>query len=382
MTAELLQRIGLNERFGYKTGSPSEPRCFFRFIRTLDGDVKSPGDHVPGKWHDVRAKRDFGYDAPAVIEILAHEMTCSQLMIFACCCAQCAGQPENRIALKKLLAAGVSLGDVTSGYWPEHEAAENQRLEFEMSAAGSKAPAVASAMAVRKGSRLVPQSGMGLAATVVLIVFFLVGLQGGASEARVAHNHEVVGSIPTPAINSGVRQAILPKPQCNSGTIQSRPFPARTVKVRQVRGNNQTGTARPASDRVRKSTELQSRKPVSISQPSTFNPQLYFALGEIESGCNDRAIGAVGEVSRYQIRPALWRRFATPGMVPSKETDARVVVQRILLDRVRSFTARAHRPPTAAEYYILWNAPDTLKRGHQTWVVRERAERFSNLFYA
>ena len=30
------------------------------------------------------------------------------------------------------------------------------------------------------------------------------------------------------------------------------------------------------------------------------------ALSMIESGNNDRAIGSVGEVSRFQIRPELW----------------------------------------------------------------------------
>jgi hypothetical protein len=188
---------------------------------------------------------------------------------------------------------------------------------------------------------------------------------------------------------------VLPKPQCSSGTSQSRPFPARPMKVREVRGNNQTGTARPAPDGARKSAKLPSCRPASTSafnlQLSTLNSQLYFALGEIESGGNDRAIGAVGEVSRYQIRPAVWKRFASPGLVPVREADARVVVARILSYRVRSFTDRAHRPPTAAEIYVLWNAPAVLESRKQKaesrnknipTVVAERAERFANLFNA
>jgi hypothetical protein len=171
---------------------------------------------------------------------------------------------------------------------------------------------------------------------------------------------------------------ILSTPQCSSGTSQSRPFPARSVKIMESAGQYQkTGTARPAPDGARKSAELQSCKPVSISH-------LFYALGQIESGENDLAIGAVGEVSRYQIRPELWRRYSSPGMVPIREADARVVVQRILLDRVRSFTARAHRPPTATEYYALWNAPAQVlgSSASMTRTVAERAERFANLFYA
>ena len=112
MNAELLRRVGLNPRFGYKTGTPREPRCFFRFL--------------DGKWHDLRARHDFGYEPAAVLEILEHEMKCAPLMIFACCCSVCTARPENKAALRELLAAGVPPGEVSHGYWPEHEGAENR----------------------------------------------------------------------------------------------------------------------------------------------------------------------------------------------------------------------------------------------------------------
>ena len=35
------------------------------------------------------------------------------------------------------------------------------------------------------------------------------------------------------------------------------------------------------------------------------------ALAEIESGGNDYAVGNVGEVSRYQIRPEVWRAYSS-----------------------------------------------------------------------
>ena len=64
MTPELLQRVGLNLRFGYKTFSPTTgERCFFRFIREL------PNPQPWGKWHDVKAKQDSGYLAPQAIDL-------------------------------------------------------------------------------------------------------------------------------------------------------------------------------------------------------------------------------------------------------------------------------------------------------------------------
>src|SRR5881394_336850 len=38
--------------------------------------------------------------------------------------------------------------------------------------------------------------------------------------------------------------------------------------------------------------------------------KLFFALGMIESGNDDRGIGRAGEVSRYQIHPAVWRNYS------------------------------------------------------------------------
>ena len=34
------------------------------------------------------------------------------------------------------------------------------------------------------------------------------------------------------------------------------------------------------------------------------------ALSQIETRDNDKAVGAAGEISRYQVKPQLWRRYA------------------------------------------------------------------------
>jgi hypothetical protein len=34
------------------------------------------------------------------------------------------------------------------------------------------------------------------------------------------------------------------------------------------------------------------------------------ALSQIESGDDDHVVGAAGEVSRYQMKPEVWQRYA------------------------------------------------------------------------
>lgn len=96
------------------------------------------------------------------------------------------------------------------------------------------------------------------------------------------------------------------------------------------------------------------------------------ALSMIESGNDDQAIGTLGEVSRYQIRPFLW-----PGGDPVNAYVALTVAQKIMQPRVAKFQAAHHRAPTDFEFYVLWNAPQEVS--HPRHAVAERAERFANL---
>ena len=97
------------------------------------------------------------------------------------------------------------------------------------------------------------------------------------------------------------------------------------------------------------------------------------ALSMIESGNNDRAVGAVGEVSRFQIRPELW-----PGGNPENPQEALTVAQKTMQSRVDHFLRRHNRQPTDFEFYVLWNAPWQAGR-HPSSTVKERAQRFVNL---
>ena len=101
------------------------------------------------------------------------------------------------------------------------------------------------------------------------------------------------------------------------------------------------------------------------------------ALSQIESGDDDQAVGAAGEVSRYQIKPEVWRRYASTNAHWTNPDHALSVTRQAMQERCATFERAAHRPPTDAEFYILWNAPAQVRRPSKA--VFGRAERFCNL---
>ena len=103
------------------------------------------------------------------------------------------------------------------------------------------------------------------------------------------------------------------------------------------------------------------------------------ALSMIESGNDDRAIGRAGKVSRFQIKPSLWRQYAGAAPLTARTNlDAALrVTQEIMADRCRNFERHFHRPPTDFEYYVLWNAPGEIRNPGK--MVTEKARRFCNL---
>jgi hypothetical protein len=114
---------------------------------------------------------------------------------------------------------------------------------------------------------------------------------------------------------------------------------------------------------------------VSIVQSQAMDR--WSALSQVESGDNDSAVGAAGEVSRYQVKPELWRHYAAPRLSWQAATDALAVAQKIMKDRCAEFEHSYKRQPTDFEFYVLWNAPAQV--GGPAKAVRQRAERFSNL---
>jgi hypothetical protein len=97
----------------------------------------------------------------------------------------------------------------------------------------------------------------------------------------------------------------------------------------------------------------------------------------IESGNNDGAVGAAGEVSRYQIKPAVWRRYAPAKADWANPHVALSVARQTMRQRVDAFERDHRRPPTDFEFYVLWNAPAQVVSPSK--VVSERAKRFCNL---
>ena len=101
------------------------------------------------------------------------------------------------------------------------------------------------------------------------------------------------------------------------------------------------------------------------------------ALSQIESGDNDRAVGRAGEISRYQIKPRVWERYAPPKADWEKPQDSLGVVKNAMQARCRGFERVFHRAPNDFEFYVLWNAPAQIR--HPTKSVSDRAKRFCNL---
>jgi len=101
------------------------------------------------------------------------------------------------------------------------------------------------------------------------------------------------------------------------------------------------------------------------------------ALSQIESGDDDCATGSAGEISRYQLKPEVWRRYAPETADWTKPADALLVAKQAMQDRCTAFERSVHRPPTDLEFYILWNAPAQIQSPGKA--VSGRAERFCNL---
>jgi len=108
------------------------------------------------------------------------------------------------------------------------------------------------------------------------------------------------------------------------------------------------------------------------------------ALSMIESGNNDSAIGRAGEVSRYQIKPWIWRRYSKAASYHNSQVS-RTVAESYLAELEETFRKRAGREPDDFDIYILWNAGPTYygkvgfskSRVHR--IIRERAQRYVNL---
>lgn len=122
----------------------------------------------------------------------------------------------------------------------------------------------------------------------------------------------------------------------------------------------------------------------AINDASVLDERRQFALGMIETGNNDREIGGAGEISRFQIMPAIWHQYTESRSYRNPEVS--VDVARQLWSTLYSqFKQQAHREPTDFDMYVLWNtrygyyASRSFNPAKLGRTVRDRAQRFVNL---
>jgi hypothetical protein len=132
---------------------------------------------------------------------------------------------------------------------------------------------------------------------------------------------------------------------------------------------------------------------LALSAPLGFSgtlPATREALAEFETGATtarqcaaDAKVGSHREVSRFQILPQVWRQYTRSTRYQDPEV-AWNVTQKILRDREAWFRRGTGREWDYFDLYVMWNAPGEYERAgwnraRISRVVRERAERFSNL---
>jgi hypothetical protein len=100
------------------------------------------------------------------------------------------------------------------------------------------------------------------------------------------------------------------------------------------------------------------------ARPMDFTvPEAWFrALATVESGGRDHAVGRSGEVSRYQITPANWRRHGGRGLDPTRPAHARAVAQHFWIREVMPYIRATGQRPTTAHAYALWHRPGAFRR--------------------
>jgi hypothetical protein len=129
---------------------------------------------------------------------------------------------------------------------------------------------------------------------------------------------------------------------------------------------------------------MQSPEPVETETMRVLTSSRQFALGMIETGNDDRAIGGAGEVSRYQIMPAVWQHYSSVRSYRNPDSSLEVA-QLHWASLYDYFKKQTRHEPTDFDMYVLWNTRYGYysNRGFNparlAAVVRDRAQRFSNL---
>jgi hypothetical protein len=120
------------------------------------------------------------------------------------------------------------------------------------------------------------------------------------------------------------------------------------------------------------------------NDPAMLDAKRLNALGMIETGNNDQAIGSAGEISRYQLSPPVWRSYSrsmdyeNPGL-------ALQVARQHWSFLAAYFKEKTGRTPSDFDMYVLWNtrygyyARKGFSKQQLCAVVQDRAQRFVNL---
>lgn len=108
------------------------------------------------------------------------------------------------------------------------------------------------------------------------------------------------------------------------------------------------------------------------------------ALGMIETGNDDRAIGKAGEISRYQLAPPVWKSYSQS--MDYRNPDVSLQVARLHWNHLAAyFKEKTGRAPGDFDMYVLWNtrygyyAHFNFSPRQISAIVRDRAQRFVNL---
>jgi hypothetical protein len=123
---------------------------------------------------------------------------------------------------------------------------------------------------------------------------------------------------------------------------------------------------------------------VAAGNPAVLDAHRRMALGMIETGNRDDEIGGAGEVSRYQIMPAVWRQYSQSQNYRNPDVSL-AVAQKHWGRLYAGFVKQAHRQPNDFDMYVLWNthygyyASKGFNPSRLCSVVRDRAQRYVNL---
>ena len=108
---------------------------------------------------------------------------------------------------------------------------------------------------------------------------------------------------------------------------------------------------------------------------------LIMALGAIETGFVDTAIGASGEVSRYQLMVDVWKAHNVCVKEATNPVVSTAVATLELSNRIAKFGMQTGNMPDVRQVYLLWNSP---VYAYVDWEkvpdkIKDRADRYSNM---